>query len=575
MRLLARLGALLGRLDQRLYAKIFLTALLLPNLVLAFSPYLSLSGKCVQLLLPAALYLLLIALVRKPGRVILWGIPLLLLNCFQLVLLTIFEGSQVAVDMLLNLFTSNSDEAGELLAGIILPIAGVLSIYVITVILAVRSVRKPECLSLGYRRRSIGLSGSMLAVGVSLAAYTGNHVPGYKVRNEVYPLGVFYNMYVAGQRLAEVARYETTSAGFDYAAEATHTEVEAEVYVLVLGETSRAYSWSLYGYPRETTPRLEARRAEMAVFRDVITQSNTTYKSVPILLSPADAAHADRLPQVRGIMEAFRSAGFYTLYISNQPENRSFVDFFAMQADEFVRIKDDINRDVPILERKPIYDTDMLPYLEHALAVGHRRLFVVLHTYGAHYSYKDRYPAAARHFEDDRAERATPRERERLTNGYDNAIRQTDLLLEGIMQRLEAHEAATALFYISDHGEDIYDDERERILHSSPSLSYYQLHIPTLFWASARYQALRPDALPTAQANEGKPLSSHITFHTLLDMAGVATPYRIDSLSALSPNLEVGPRVYLNDRYECVPLGALGLTDEDKAVWERMGLAPW
>lgn len=576
MRFFSSIATFFRGLDQRFYAKLFLLALLLPNFVLALSPYLTLTGALVNLLLPGAIYLLLIALVRKPGRIVLWGIPLLLLNAFQLVLLTIFEGSMVAVDMLLNLFTSNSDEAGELLSGIILPILVVLTIYTIVVILAVRSVRHPSCLGITYRRKAIGLAGASFSIGVALSLYTGNRVEGYKVRNEVYPLGVFYNMYVAGQKLREVANYEQTSSLFDYQGTATHTNPGAEVYVFVLGETSRAYSWGVYGYERATTPNLERRRGELALFRDVITQSNTTYKSVPILLSPADAAHADDLPRVRGIMEAFRSAGFYTLYISNQPENRSFVDFFAMQADEHHRIKEEINRDVPLLERKPIYDMDMLPYLDRALAAGHRRLFVVLHTYGAHYSYKDRYPREARYFDDDEAERASVRERFRLTNGYDNAIRQTDALLDGIMLRLEERaEVASALFYISDHGEDIYDDHRERILHSSPSLSYYQLHVPALFWASPHYRELYPEALVTAQANERKPLSSNITFHTLLDMAGVATPYRVDSLSVLRPNLDVGERVYLNDRHECVPLGALGLTEEDKAVWEKMGLAPF
>lgn len=576
MRFLSSIGAFFRRLGQPFYAKLFLIALLLPNFILTLSPYLTMTGALVGLLLPASVYLLLIALVRKPGRVVLWGIPLLLLNAFQLVLLTIFDGSMIAVDMILNLFTSNSDEAGELLSGILLPILGVLTIYTIVVVLAIRSVHLLSCLGIAYRRRAIVLSGAMFATGIGLAIYTGSKVPGYKIRNEVYPLGVFYNMYVAGLKLREVAHYEETSAGFNYEAKARHTEAEHEIYVFVLGETSRAYSWSLYGYPRDTNPRLKARRAELAVFRDVITQSNTTYKSVPILLSPADAAHANQLPRVRGIMEAFRDAGFYTLYISNQPENRSFVDFFALQANEHHRIKEELHRGIPLLDRKPIYDMDMLPYLDRALSLGHRRLFVVLHTYGAHYSYKDRYPLEARHFEDDRAERASIRERARLINGYDNAIRQTDALLDSIMLRLERlPKASSALFYISDHGEDIYDDHRERILHSSPSLSYYQLHVPALFWASPRYRELYPQALEVARSNEDKPLSSNVTFHTLLDMAGISTPYFVDSLSVLRTNLCVGSRVYLNDRYECVPLEELGLTREDELMWQKMGLAPY
>ena len=33
-----------------------------------------------------------------------------------------------------------------------------------------------------------------------------------------------------------------------------------EIYILVIGEASRAKNWSLWGYERETNPRTEKRR---------------------------------------------------------------------------------------------------------------------------------------------------------------------------------------------------------------------------------------------------------------------------------------------------------------------------
>lgn len=520
--------------------------------------------------------MVLLALSKRPGKIMIWTIPFLLLNIFQLVLLTIFSGSVVAVDMILNLFTSNSDEAGELLGGIILPILGVLAIYVPVVLFSVRSRRMKGELGLKLRRTLI-YSGLGLATIMFASSFRPDErLSSYRLYNEVYPLSVFNNMRIALGKLQEVANYEETSAGFRYNATSVRPSDLEEVYIFVLGETSRAYSWELYGYPRATNPRLMQRREQMSVFTDVITQSNTTYKSVPILLSPADAHHTADLPKVKGLLTAMREAGFYTIYLSNQPENRSFVDFFAMQANQHHRIKQELYEGVSLLDRQPIYDTDMLPYVDRALAAGHRKLFIVLHTYGAHFSYKDRYPREQAHFLDDQAERASVRERERLINGYDNAIRLTDLLLDSLMTRLEARaNASTALFYISDHGEDVYDDERERILHSSPSLSYYQLHVPAIFWASPTYRQLFSERVEGAMGNVSKPVSSNVTFHTLLDMAGVQTTYRSDSLSLLRRELEVGPRVYLNDRYECVKLGELGLQEEDRTMWRRMRLAPY
>ena len=44
------------------------------------------------------------------------------------------------------------------------------------------------------------------------------------------------------------------------------------------------------------------------------------------------------------------------------------------------------------------------------------------------------------------------------------------------------------MLYLSDHGEDIFDDPRHLFLHASPVPSYYQLHIPFLIWMSDSYR---------------------------------------------------------------------------------------
>ena len=94
-----------------------------------------------------------------------------------------------------------------------------------------------------------------------------------------------------------------------------------------------------------------------------------------------------------GILEAYKEAGFYTAFVSNQPGNHSYVDFFAMQGDEYLSIRKELRR-----SKRRLYDTDMLPYLEQLLSSDHPRLFIVLHTYGAHFSYRDRYPKDAAPF---------------------------------------------------------------------------------------------------------------------------------------------------------------------------------
>lgn len=575
---LRQLARYLRRRPQSTYYGWLVLGLLLPNVALALAPQTSWVGALVGIIMPMGLWMMLLTLSERPGRVVLLGLPLLLLvNCAQLVLLTIFDGAVISVDLLLSLFSASGDEAGELLGGLILPIAIVLLLHFAYILLALWSWRSPGRLQRPERLRRAALGALLLILGLPLAAWARALQPSHTLRGEVYPLNVFYNMYIAGSKLSQLASLGETSAGHSYRASSERPEAR-EVYVMVLGETSRAYSYQLYGYERETNPCLSARRmtdsASLVIFRDLITQSNTTSKSVPILLSPADAEHSERLPYVKGIMTAMREAGFYTVFISNQPANRSFLDHLAFEANEHYRVRDILRAEREFMDLSPIYDGEMLPFLDRALRAKHQKLFVILHGYGAHWSYRDRYPEAFRHFRDDEALGASPRERERLLNGYDNATRYNDYFLESVIERLEPLPAQTAMYYTADHGEDVFDDARERILHSSPTVSYYQLHVPGILWLSPSYREAHPELTRAAHANADRSATSRSTLHTLLELAGVQSYERQDTLSLVSPHYREGLRSYLNDRYECVPTATLLTEEEDLRLWRRLGLKP-
>lgn len=135
----------------------------------------------------------------------------------------------------------------------------------------------------------------------------------YQVKIEMYPANVCYNLVLAAERAGETAGYAETSRDFTFNASAAHDENSREVYVLVIGETARACNFGLYGYERNTTPLLDKMEG-VVTFTDVLTQSNTTHKSVPMLLSAASAEDYDCLYRQKGIITAFKEAGFHTAF---------------------------------------------------------------------------------------------------------------------------------------------------------------------------------------------------------------------------------------------------------------------
>jgi glucan phosphoethanolaminetransferase (alkaline phosphatase superfamily) len=58
-----------------------------------------------------------------------------------------------------------------------------------------------------------------------------------------------------------------------------------------------------------------------------------------------------------------------------------------MEADEWKFIKEDAP------EETNISDDELLKLVDKQLNDGHRKLFIVLHMYGSHFNYKERYPS--------------------------------------------------------------------------------------------------------------------------------------------------------------------------------------
>ena len=97
-------------------------------------------------------------------------------------------------------------------------------------------------------------------------------------------------------------------------------------------------SWELYGYERETNPRL-SQVDDLVIFRDVLTQSNTTHKSVPLILSSVSTEEHDQLYRRKGLPALFNEAGFETWFISNQSPQGAMIDKLARDADHLIYIR--------------------------------------------------------------------------------------------------------------------------------------------------------------------------------------------------------------------------------------------
>lgn len=553
-------------------------ALTVPNVALCFSEHLSTWAALANIVLPFAVYMALMSICRKPGKMVWWLFLIIFFAAFQIVLLYLFGKGVIAVDMFLNLVTTNPGEAMELLDNLIPGVASVFILYLPLLILGVVSIRskKATVLCASLRKRYCQWASALAIVGCIFVATAylshpsdntqldDHHAAQYSVLDDLYPVNAFYNLYLAVKRNNASIHYKDASANFRFEAQATHPEDSCEVYVMVIGETARAMNFSLYGYQRDTNPRLSTTTG-LVTFSDVTTQSNTTHKSVPMLLSQASATDFERLFHEKGILQAYREAGFHTVFLSNQRPNHSFIDFLGEQADQWLFLKtgdaNQAGRELAGATSKDgnYYDADLLPILDKILNQKRKKEFIVLHTYGSHFNYMERYPREMAHFLPDTHCEAKLENRPDLINAYDNTIRYTDFVLSGVIERLRKHGGMSAMLYTSDHGENIFDDAHKLFLHASPRASEYELRVPFLVWTSQSFRQLLPEVSRALYANSHKQAqSSRSAFHTMLNIGGISTRYLQTHMSLASMQYQPAPLLYLNDHNEAIPQAECG-----------------
>lgn len=554
---------------QFLYAYA-VVALLLPNIALCYTECLTPWACGVNVLLPLSLYMLFFSAAKRPGKMIWWAFIFVFFAAFQLVLLYLFGTGVIAVDMFLNLVTTNPGEAMELLDNLAPAVVGVFVVYLPLLILGGVNIRRDSRLTVSFQQRVRHWAMQIGAIGLFCLLASYLVVDDYRMRNQLYPVNICYNLYLAFERNAASENYKEASRNFKFDARSEHSATAPEVYVMVVGETARAHNFSLYGYPRNTNPLL-SKTPGIKAFPNVTTQSNTTHKSVPMLLSAASAEDFERLFHEKGILAAFKEAGFHTVFISNQLPNHSFIDFLGEQADEhyFLKKEDALQGNH--------YDEDLLQKLDEILPKAdasssahyhyrYRKLFVVLHTYGSHFNYQERYPRSFAYFKPDSRSEAKSENRRDLLNAYDNTIRYTDYILHGIIERLQKWEGVqtktdgvydqpiSAMLYTSDHGENIFDDERSLFLHAAPKASDYELHVPFIIWTSEGFSKQYPDILKALGENRSKQVQSSLSaFHTMLGIGGIQTHYRQDEYSVASDKYHPLKLLYLDDHDEAIP----------------------
>jgi len=355
---------------------------------------------------------------------------------------------------------------------------------------------------------------------------------------DTFPFGLVLRYAYYREAADKLARAREKAAAFRFGAGQILGSDVRQAFVLVIGESARFDRWSLNGYARQTNPRL-ATETNLVSFSDVVSVATATRFSVPILLSrkPAALVAQFTFPE-RSVLSAFREAGFETFWLSNQVSVSNVDSPIAVLAQEADHRRyfnpGDFSHATP-------YDDVMLPVLAEILAQDQRSEFIVLHMLGSHFDYRQRYPDAFDVFRPSPSREAQVAytdadHKEELNNAYDNSILYTDYFLSRAIAQLKASgRPVTALLYVSDHGEDLFDQQCRFSGHGRSTTAGFR--VPMLFWYSDGYAQRLAGKVEALRRNRMARMTTENVFPTLVDGAGIRFPSQDLTRSAASDSL--------------------------------------
>lgn len=328
---------------------------------------------------------------------------------------------------------------------------------------------------------------------------------------------------------------------------------ERKTYIFIVGESANRNHMSLYGYHRDTNPRLGRMARDLLIFNDVVSSSTHTIPSLRQALLFYKGGD-DNILHSASVIGLLRRAGFSTWWLSNQTASSGGLTGTAV-------IVSDAEHQLFLNRSRSeghsvSYDEVLLGALEKALADGAGQKAIFVHLLGSHLSYHLRYPGAFDIFSatDDIADQPHRKGRDKAyINQYDNSIRYTDHIVDSIIKMARAQNDAALVVYFSDHGQEVYDTLPIRGQDAKhPTRNMFD--IPFIVWASDKYEQANPQVVERMRES----VEGRFSLADFADTAAYLCRVTFDGVTAqrswFAPEYRPEKRVILDkDDYDKLP----------------------
>jgi glucan phosphoethanolaminetransferase (alkaline phosphatase superfamily) len=356
----------------------------------------------------------------------------------------------------------------------------------------------------------------------------------------------------AGEIALDKLRLSFGQRELEYRRHQAHSSIRVTqpiLAMLVVGESVRAGFYGPDQAGRGPASRELAERIRGGLgswLPPTCASSDATHLSVPLLLTalpPEERSEAPITPTVLGILKA---SGFSTAWLANneagEDSREAGHDFYSgrwpMDPSQFRNMQ---------VRTSWVFDEEMLPVARHFVGDVNKPKAILLHTFGSHAPYSDRYPA-----------KFFPAESASLDTialedlRYARATEYGAKTIVELAQMLDSTLAPAFLVYTSDHGENLHSDRNGMFMHVGPRTSVEDGTVPSFaLWNKAMAETRSPN-IAVSKLVAAKMIAHADVARLFLTLAGV----RSGPVEPTS-NPTIWGRVTIGDPYSSVPCSAL------------------
>lgn len=313
------------------------------------------------------------------------------------------------------------------------------------------------------------------ASGVDMPSYGGVVANSYLPSNWLSALGLY--------AWAQVDESSDNNSLMNPATKFTYVapkDIDDTMVVFIIGETTRWDHMGLFGYSRNTTPKL-AQEKNLVAFRGYSCDTATKLSLRCMFVREGGAEdNPQRTLKEQNIFAVLKQLGFSSSLYAMQSE----IWFYSNTMADSIAYREQIGAE-PRNRGKTVDDMLLVDEMQRSLddKSGGKHL-VILHTKGSHFNYTQRYPRSFAQWTPECIGVDDKCSKQEMINSYDNSVTYVDHFISSVIDKVRDRKAI--VFYAADHGESI--NEREH-LHGTPRnmAPPEQFRVPMMVWMSDAY----------------------------------------------------------------------------------------